>query len=981
MRLRSLICSMLCMILASTAMNAQFYQSGSDPASVRWMQLTTDNYRLIYPRGMDSLARAYARSLEQVRGPVGDGTGMLPNCNYRRPMPVVLHPFNTRSNGTVVWTPRRVELLTTPEAVAPEPVPWMEQLTVHESRHISQMQYIHDRKYLPGNILLGEIFAGGLSSIYCGQWFYEGDAVLAETALTKDGRGRNASFLEYYRASFEKGEKRNWYRWRYDSQNLFTPDHYTLGYITMAGMAAYFNDPKFTARYYENLVGGWPFPLLPFRKSVRQVSGLKFREAFDVICDSLATGWDRDRAARAPFMEMDPLTPKGRYFESYTGTAALGDKLFSIRSGIAHTPELVSIESTGKVRRIGSFSYYGSPLHADPAGGRIWWAESVPDLRWEMRSFSEIWYADSLGHKHALTRRTRYWNPAPSPDGSRLAVVQYPEEGGSAICILDTRNGSEISRCAVPGGLQAVEVAWIGNTLYASAISLEGTAVYKVSDWSPVAAPSHMAMKELFVRDGRLFFTSDRGGVNELYALDPDSGECVRISNTPQGASSFCYRDSTLFYSSLATDGRAVFSTSVGQLPNPVKTALDSNRSNALADTLSAHAPSVDRSMKVRMSEPKPYSKAAHMLHFHSWLPLYFNSDAIDNLSFDNLFANAGLGATAFFQDLLGTTEGSIAYHASPATPEWSHSLLGKITYRGLYPVIEANGSISTSEARQYYLDYGYHPTSFHRVMSLTSRKVNLPSVNGDVRIYVPLNFNSGGWSRGLIPQLRTQLSNSVLTHGQNYLMGRVTASMRGYVMQPTPRSCIYPRLGIGLEGGYSGRFGVTDILSPDIYGYAYGYLPGFVQTHGIRLTAIVQKQLGDAPFRESYAAVTPRGFVSASQFSNRFPLQSKFTLDYALPFGSVDWTFLCPAAYLRNFEAIAHTDWSLFGGNGSTACLGSVGVDLCAHLGNFFFLPYDTRIGLSMNYCLGPSYGSAAASGSEGKRLNIGFLFNIDIQ
>ena len=78
------------MLLTSTAW-AQFYTGGEDPASVRWSTFRTDHYKLIYPTGMDSLARAYARSLETFRPQVGRSIGYLPGGMYRKPMPVILH--------------------------------------------------------------------------------------------------------------------------------------------------------------------------------------------------------------------------------------------------------------------------------------------------------------------------------------------------------------------------------------------------------------------------------------------------------------------------------------------------------------------------------------------------------------------------------------------------------------------------------------------------------------------------------------------------------------------------------------------------------------------------------------------------------------------------------------------------------------------------------------------------------------------------
>ena len=55
----------ICLLLASLPLKAQFYLNGDDPARTRWYTLETPHYQLIYPIGADSLARTYARQLEQ----------------------------------------------------------------------------------------------------------------------------------------------------------------------------------------------------------------------------------------------------------------------------------------------------------------------------------------------------------------------------------------------------------------------------------------------------------------------------------------------------------------------------------------------------------------------------------------------------------------------------------------------------------------------------------------------------------------------------------------------------------------------------------------------------------------------------------------------------------------------------------------------------------------------------------------------------
>ena len=222
-------------LLAGPFASAQFYQAGNDPFS-RWSQMGTEHFRVVYPRGMDSLARAYAVDLEKWHPNVGASARMAPGSLQFGRTPVILHPWSPYSNGSVAWAPKRMDLYTHPEAYGSIPQSWMTQLTTHESRHVVQMQLAYRKPFRWLNYVIGEMWSGGVSALYTPPVFLEGDAVVAETALTASGRGRTSDFLNYYRVAFDNGDWRDWYKWLYGSFKKAGPDHYTVGYMTVAGM-------------------------------------------------------------------------------------------------------------------------------------------------------------------------------------------------------------------------------------------------------------------------------------------------------------------------------------------------------------------------------------------------------------------------------------------------------------------------------------------------------------------------------------------------------------------------------------------------------------------------------------------------------------------------------------------------------------------------------------------------------------------------
>jgi hypothetical protein len=951
--------------------SAQFYTQGADPGSIRWNSVETPTYRVIYPRGLDSLARAYAITLEQVASGVGAGVGFRPNEAYRSKMPVVLHAYTARSNGQVTWTPHRMELLTVPDAFSFDPTPWALQLAVHESRHVAQMQPGASKPFRWLRVMGGELAAGGLSAVYGGPAFLEGDAVVAETALTHAGRGRTAEFLEYYRVSFAAGDFRDYWRWRYGSQRWYTPDHYRAGYLAIGGIRALYGVPDLTERFYRRIADHGGVAFLNWNKTVREATGKPFKEAFAEVCENLQAQWVADEFARGPFIPAETVSTLPRRFTEFRDLEAVGDRLFAVRSGITRPARLVRIGADGQEE---PFTLLGTGLsHPRYAvsTGRLYWSETIPDVRWPMRSWSVIRSSDSISSR-LLTKKTRYYHPAPAPDEAVLAVTEYPLDGTSRVLLLDAEDGSVLRTWDAPAGMQVLETAWACGELYASAITEDGAGLFHVEDFQTVLNPNPVSITQLWGDADRLLFTCDRSGVSELYSLDPQDGRLLQLTDTRFGASDFVILRDTLFYTTLQPEGRLVRKTALADL-RPSKAEWSARPHYPFAEELAAgEQQPLDLSADVEVSTPQPYGKLVHLFRFHSWLPFYFHYDSVDNLSLATLEQDAGLGVTAFWQNDLGTSYGFAGYHAAYSEGNWRHSFHANFTYTGLYPVLEGSLDLGGRQARSYYVE------EKDDKKTLKSSPLDAPSVSGRLRAYVPWNFSSGGWLRGLVPTATLIFSNDCLSGGGT--MNRTTFSLRGYAMQRTPASRLYPRYGIGGEVGASFRW-TPGLIAPSGYISLYGYLPGLHETHGLRWSGLVSHRLGDGLFSEAYAITAPRGFPSAvtNQLA-AYATQMKGTLDYKMPILPVDRALLGPVAYLRNFELTLHGDGTLFRSRSGDGSLWSAGADLVAVLGNLLWIPYVTRVGVAYNYLGGSAFADFAERGPVTGHHDFSLVFSIEM-
>ena len=988
---KSLIIVVLLLTGFAFQARAQFFTPGEDPGYLRWYTIETPYYQVIYPEGKDSLARHYGRLLEQFRVPLGRSFGFTPGVRQHNKMPVVLHAFYPYPNGAMGWAPTRYDLYTLPEAYGSDPVPWSVQLASHEPRHQAQMERSGQKgtgKVL--SVLLGQAWAPVGWVAYMGRPLGEGDAVAAETGLTLGTRARTADFLEYYRIAFDQGDWRSWERWRYGSYRRYSPDLYTVGYMSVAGSRYLYDAPMLMNDAFR-LSEKNPLRFTPINiwKATREVSG-KLKKPFVPIMEAFHDVWAADDAARAPFLEPEPITEKERFPVDYLSPVISGGELYAVRKGYVRVPELVKIVPGKKPEHVLGFASHHSAINVGP-DGRLWWSETLPNPRWTLSGTSVIRFYDPRIRKAMdLTRGTLFYNPHPSQDGSRLVVSELRTDGSSAIVVLDAAYGTVLQTFKAPDGVQAIEGLLLDGYVYAIGLSMGGYGLYRIGAegvWNSVLPPAKQKVRNLTYWEDGIAWVSDRTSVNELYTYHPADGRLLQQTTLRYGASAFTAAEDRLYCSAGTLDGKLLFSIPKDAL-QPKEVSFADTHSYPIEDVLTAQeqalgpAPEIDT--PVPMSAPQRYRKLGHPLRFHSWAPLYLNVDGVKNGSFDFSYETASFGAMAFFQNTLGSFSGYLGYglHKDPdISSHWRNAFHAKITYTGLYPVLEASFDIGDMAARQYLmidlLDQGTATLYF------SGQRTNAPSMSGNVRAYLPLAFRKGGLLWGVTPQVSYSISNSMLglsptifqapdpfeglpahyhlispAEPDKVYMQLLTGAVRGYLMKPRASSQIYPRLGMGLEVGASLRPGITHLFSPNIYAYAYGYLPGITRNQGLMLTVMFQRQLQPATlFHEMSVSVLPRGFSSAAgaNVADDYPTQLRITADYAIPlwFGDINIPMV---AYIQNFILTPHADYMRVDFDAGKQ-LWSAGADIAAHLSRVLFAAVDATVGVSFSWLGGSLY------------------------
>lgn len=999
----------IALLLPSLA-SAQFFVTGDDPGSLKWNSFDTESYRVIYPQGADSLAKVYGQKLEKYKIPVSRTSGYVAGEGDGKIMPVIIHAFND-SNGSVAWMPRRMDLYTIPNAYDPTPIPWSTMLTIHESRHVSQMQFGLTERHKNMKWILGEAWNGVAVALYPGSTNMEGDAVVIETALTPSGRGRTADFLNYYWVAFDQGDHRGWFKWRYVSQKRYSPTFYALGYMTIGGFRYLYDEPYFYSKGM-HMVAKHPIKVRCLYDINKEITGHTWEETWQVISRSMYEKWKANAAQRGPYIPSERVLPESKRYTDYVDNLIIGDDIYTIKKGHVHAPTLIRVDSLGKEHRVSSFAYTASAPKWDAASNSFYWSETLPDKRWTLKSSSKIRYMKGeRGAKKSIRNKDMLFNP--SRGESMTAAVRYHNDGRTSIEILHNDNGEKIESFNAPDSLQLVETALMDGLAYATAISDNGYGIYRLEPegaWTCVLGPQPVMMKDFDSRGSELLFTSDRTGSCELYHLDISTGDLYQKTSTRYGGEGYQYSNDGkwLYYSSQTLMGKHLFRTPVDSLFNR-KVRFDSLYKYPIAEKLkeqelaAARAQGFEKAVTMKeedvwMSEPKRYHKVPNMLHMHTWFPVYASVDNImNNLSFDPLWQSLSLGATGILQNRLSTAVGEFGYsaHKDPYNPaKWRHSGHVKFTYSGLYPIFQFSFDINDRGARQYWK---YADAESGQTYMVSNRELSSPYIQGKVNMYIPFSFSSGGWYRGVIPRLSYTISNdifntgTVLTEqqpensyvgyigGKKKIMQSVSTSLRGYTMLPVANSQVYPRWGIGVEAGLLSGIENYDVFSPMGYVYGYGYVPGVIRTQGIKFSAMWQRKLRDeSPFSRQIVDILPRGLSNNSALGSHISLYNrnimKVTADYAIPIYIGDITVCRNWLAIKRLVTYPHFDYSFIGKKG----LWSAGLDLTADLHAIITIEVPCSFGLSFSWNGGSAWEDLTARNISMNKWFLGPIFNV---
>lgn len=677
MRYGILLC-LTCVLFTSAGQSSEILENNRP--SLRFRQIGTPNFRILYPKGFDTIAQRMANTLEHIRIPESQ--------SLRRPphrFTVVLQNQTAISNGFVSLLPRRSEFFTMPpqDYNFTGTVDWLDQLAVHEYRHMVQFDRARTGLSKLAYYAFGPATLAALAQMSAPMWFWEGDAVAIETAFTASGRGRIPWFSLVMRTNLTEGRIFNYHKQYLRSYKDFIPDHYVLGYHMVGYLRKRTNDPLIWDKVTQR---AWKFPFMPFAFShaIRKETGMNVTQLYKAMaldlkkeCDSLASN-----QSFSSYSEVKNQPRTGYTDYKYPQVLADGSVL-AWKRGIGHIDEFVLI-GREKDKHIFTPGIIVDNGMLSASGTRIVWSEYTFHPRWRRENYSDIKMYDL--HTRRLkwvTRRARYAAPALSPDTTRIVAVESAHDYSVSLVILDTY-GNVVKKLLTTTNAFYSMPRWSddGKKIVALKTTRNGRSV--------VILDVHTGTEETIIPETRenighpvlfrewLLFNSPEGGTDNIYALHIPDKTRFRITFSRHGAYNPAVTPdgTTLYYNEQSRDGLNVvsvpFNPESWQQYTPVPEAKSyfhylvqqEGSSGLLGNVPQKDYPS------------RPYRKISGLVNPYSW-GAYFNTE----------ITRADIGIVS--QDVLSTISWRAGYLFS--IPDQTGMWRVGVSYQNWFPIVDVN--------------------------------------------------------------------------------------------------------------------------------------------------------------------------------------------------------------------------------------------------------------------------------------------------
>lgn len=875
-----------------------------------------NNYKIIYPQNFTYLANSTAQYINWLSG----------NPNYYsitpKHIPIVLHNDGGISNGMVTWAPRVTNLYMLPPQNTRDY--WLKTLTVHEYRHMLQMEKVNKHTTKALYYIFGDIAPIVAIGAYIPQWFLEGDAVLFETALTDIGRGRDPEFLNELKAQILEKKLYSYDKAVLGSYKDYVPNHYSLGYYITAYSRILYNNEIWNNALER--VSKRPYGITPFTTSLRKSTGLKQtrKNLYKSVFNHVIKEWEADSSHN--YTKLDEVYTCNKYYTNYHSPIIIGqDSIIAYKSGIAESGAIVLLHDSNEILLTRTGIVYDKKIAY--RHGTIIWSEYKPHPRFTHSGKQQLcsYNINSNKYNRHISPNNRY---SPFSTDTGWGCVEIQPSGQAKILILD-KNFNTINSFMSNLGELFVHPSFYQGKIYTVVNSTNGNSIISI-ECQTGEKETHISNQNYIIDNplcynGKIYFNASYNTNNAIYRIN--NGQTEHIAESKYGITMPSIWQDKLIATSYTADGYKPITLPLCKI-TPQQTKYLTFKT---ADTISAlenfnnYIPNEPQ----EQSTVKKYQRLPHLLNIHSWGPIYANSQQMD----------VKLGATIYTQNTLNTFAATAGYIWKEGYRNGAYHISAE--YRGWWPIISINGEFGKREitARDNFYIYSFTPR-YNRLNCMVRLPLNFTNRATQFSFQPYFGYNLEGYSSDITKSNIPLLPENVKFQKRNtqFIESGINISLTKSLNSQE----LQPKYGGTLHFGGAkeiNNYGIGDVW----FGNLTIYTPGLFKNHGI--TLYYGKQSASNKEISYYSAniLLPRGVkLQGSEYNS-------FRTSYTLPICCPDLG-IASVIYFKRIYGSLFYDYGTIGINNATYSVSSYGAEVKTDI-NVLRLTYPLNLGIRTGY------------------------------
>jgi len=840
-----------------------------NPTSVKWKQIKTPQFTIIFPKDIEKNAQKVANTLNYVYPFVAKTSAKT------KPLNVVLQSNLAESNGFATVVPRRLEFYNTPPQTSfAGTMDWYSLLSIHELRHITQFSRC-DRGFTRlAHILFGNSYQNTLMMTAMPNWFFEGDAVATETALTNSGRGRLPQFNVEMRSLLFAGKRYNYEKVFFGSYKNWYPldASYSFGYQYVTFLRKTYGLE--TMNKIVKKGAGMSINPYSFSWSMRRATGYTPYYNYKIMLSKLDSAWVA-QSEGLTYTEATAITKPKKNDWTYNNFAKYTNdgNIIVSRYGQESMYQFVKINiQTNQEKKLYSSYFMSNDVPFSISGDKMVWTETKNDIRWGNRSYSNIKMIDVItGKKKQITHKSKLFAPAIDPSGKQIVCIEYDNKNNCSLLIIDAESGKEIKRFSNPENELFQTPVWSSDGKFIVFIKLhpnKGKALCllnSLTETTEIIIDYSNENIAFPICDSKyIYYDSPISGIDNIYAISIATKEIFQITSRKFGA----------YYPSISDDGtKLLFSDATDEGYMVMEMPIDKQKWIPIKKVEKR----IDDSYNILVEQEQNKSILDSIPNVKYSVTKYKGSSPFRNAySWNILSVLPDINLAIQTQNPLSSFGTALAYKYN--YNEYASSFDFKTSYAGLYPIINLGGIIG------------------RRTIAIDST-TNQPSIFADtiyswkeksayLGLKLPFNLSSGKYVSNLTLEVNAAITNISDLHrielfkNSNGTFFPITYSL-DYSRRTNWLRDMLPTWGQTIHLSYAHTPFEGDFNGDMLSAKGIFYFPGFVKHHSLFFEAAYEKQ-NPVNYRFESQILFPRGY--------------SYIFEKELLKGSANYTF--PIAY-----------------------------------------------------------------------------------